>query len=256
MGFEPDGAGACRPSGAAVVQTGEPRAPTRLPASTTPDGAEFCEPTNSYLPAEDCERERVIIGGQPLGVASLAAEPKMRLKKTYPVKLIVGTKERQQQNQAVLEPFGEVSSGDLVLGPWICAELSATNFTLSGENPTCQRRGSSPQVSFEWAVTPVAAGRHRLSATVQSKTERDGEPFEQIDSNHLSIDVEADVGSRFEEASATGSKVLDAIGGFFGSLTGLLTAIAGLLAALGVVIWRWKQLGSRPEAPVNLPEQP
>lgn len=181
-----------------------------------------------------------LIANAPLGIAALGAPRAMAVGEYYPVRLVVGRKERQRQIEQAGGQPGEVTTGDIALGPWICAELSAVDFDVRGEGRQCKRRGAAAQVSFAWEVSPEKARQLSLSATVQSLAEKDGQPLDQIDSETISVAVTADGISSFD---ATIKRLTGSAGG----LRTFLLAVLGVVGVLSVIVWRVRNLGKKPE---------
>jgi hypothetical protein len=158
----------------------------------------------------------------------------------YPVRLVVGRKERATQIEQAAGQPGEVTTGDIALGPWICAQLSAASFDVRGELRQCKRRGAAGQVSFAWDVSPEVARELRLSATVQSLAEKDGQPLDQIDSETITVTVSADGITSFD---ATIKRLTGSAGG----LRTFLLAVLGVLGVVSVIVWRVRNLGKKPD---------
>ncbi|UIP08294.1 hypothetical protein LY632_14260 [Erythrobacter sp. SDW2] len=204
------------------------------------DGRAFCPALEDFATSAECARYTTLAANAPLGVASLGAPRKMEVGRYYPVNLVVGRKERAEQIAQAAGASGEVTSGELKLGPWICAELKAVDFAVKGEKRQCQRKAGSPQVSFQWEVSPQQERKLALAATVQSLTDKDGQPLDQIDSETIAVEVTADTITRFD-------KQIERLTGSAGGLRTFLLAVLSALGVLSVIFWRIRNLGKKPD---------
>lgn len=203
-------------------------------------GRAFCPALEDFASVAECTRYSTLAANAPLGVASLGAARSMKVGEFYPVKLVVGRKERAAQIARAAGASGDVTTGELKLGPWICAELKAVDFAVRGERRLCQRKAGSPQVSFQWEVSPEQERQLTLAATVQSLTEKNGQPLDQIDSETIAVAVTADAITRFDQQ-------IKRLTGSAGGLRAFLLAVLSALGVLSVIVWRIRNLGQKPD---------
>jgi hypothetical protein len=215
-------------------------------AGVLPSGFVDCPELGTIASSDACAVGKRAFG--PLGIATLSAERSMLVDRSYPVRLMVGLDELQHKFEADAGKHELSASAGLRLGDWICAELHATNFNQDNtEKRQCKKRGGSPQVRFDWKVSPTAKGRQVLAATVQSLSDEGGTPFEQIDSNKVSIAVHTDSVTWIEELLDGAVRIVNKLTDLAGSVKALLLIVAAIIAAVSLIIWRWKYLGRRPE---------
>ena len=200
----------------------------------------YCDAMEDLATPEECQNYTLLRANAAPGIAAFGAPRKMELSQFYPVKLVVGKHERAAEIKAAAGVTGEVSTASVGLGPWVCAQLQAVDFEVKGERKQCQRRGGSPQISFAWEVAPKREDTLRLSATVQTLTEKDGQPLDQIDSAVIAVAVTGDSISRFDRMI---NRLTNSTMGF----RTFLLAIASALGVLSVVIWRIRTLGQKPD---------
>jgi len=212
-------------------------APAVAPAA---DKAAYCPAMEDLATPQECENYALLQANAAPGIAAFGAPRAMALAQYYPVKLVVGKAERAKEITAAAGTTGEVSTAKVGLGPWVCAQLQATDFDVKGDLRQCQRRAGSPQISFNWEVSPKREDTLRLSATVQTLTEKDGRPLDQIDSAVIAVAVTGDSISRFD-------KWMERLTGSAGGLRTFLLALASALGVLSVVIWRIRTLGQKPD---------
>ncbi|WP_435418643.1 hypothetical protein WAB17_03485 [Parerythrobacter aurantius] len=203
-------------------------------------GAGYCAAMEDFAPADQCARYTMLADQAPLGIAALGAPRSMEVGQFYPVKLVVGKQERAEQIERAAGEDGEVSTGEIKLGPWICAELKATDFEVRGDLRQCKRKAGAPQLSFDWEVSPGQPRDLTLSATVQSLTEQDGQPLDQIDSETIKVAVTAD-------GIATFDNTVERLTGSAGGFRTFLLAVLSALGVLSVIVWRVRNLGKKPD---------
>lgn len=213
---------------------------TASSTASSNEGRTYCPALEDMATAQECATYTTFRDQAPLGVAALGAAREMEVGHSYPVRLIVGKEERREAIEAAAGAPDEVTSAEMSLGPWICAELKAVDFEVTGERRQCKRRRGSPQVSFDWEVTPRQARELTLSATVQSLTEKDGQPLDQIDSETIAVAVTADGISSFDNT-------VERLTGSAGGLRTFLLAVLGVIGVISVIIWRIRNLGKKPD---------
>ncbi len=215
-------------------------APVLQAQGAAPTGNSYCPAMEDFAPADDCARYTTLAQQAPLGIAALGAPRAMAVGQFYPVKLVVGKQERAEQIERAAGAEGEVSTGEIKLGPWICAELKAADFEVRGDLRQCKRKAGSPQLSFDWEVSPQQPRDLMLSATVQSLTEKNGQPLDQIDSETIRVAVTADGISSFDHT-------VQRLTGSAGGLRTFLLAVLSALGVLSVIVWRVRNLGKKPD---------
>ncbi|WP_155806039.1 hypothetical protein [Erythrobacter litoralis] len=175
------------------------------------------------------------------GYALLAAKPEMEVDERYPVKLLVGEKERLEDMSAAAQSIGDMTqSGELELAPYICGILTAPGFVVEEEMRQCQDRGRSPEVSFTWHVAPNTDRPLTLQAKAITYDTEGGRPIDQRDSETLQIAVNA---SGFTKFNIWVREMTESVGG----LRILLLAILAMLGVVSAIVWRLKTMGSKPD---------
>lgn len=191
------------------------------------------------LPAE-CAHYATLQASLKKGIAAFDPPRSMHMGKDYPVKLVIGSEEVAAQVVDAATDAGAVKTVDIRLGSWICAELLAPQFDVTGERRICRERGLAQTMSWDWTVSPNQDGRLKLGVKVESFAEKNGTPLDAIDSRMIAVDVEADALGRFDMMV---SRLTESLGG-------LRTMLLALLSALGVlsaVVWRVRTLGKKPD---------
>ena len=215
-----------------------------LPPPAAGSPLSYCPALERNAPADQCEAFTNLVNNAALGVASLGAAKTMRMGQAYPVRLIVGKKDKQEQIEAVAGSAGAVTTGELKLAPWICGSLQAPEFDIRGDERQCKRRGASSQVSFEWTVVPKIARKLTLSAKAESLAGKDGEMLDQVDSEVITVDVDA---SNKVKVNSFMADLTEALGG----LRNLLLALLAVIGVIGTIIWRVRKIWKNPDADPN-----
>ena len=175
------------------------------------------------------------------GYALLSSKSEMQVGRTYAVKLQVGEERRLDDMRETAQSMGDATeTGALEMAPFVCGELTANGFKVDQPLRQCQNRGRSPQVSFDWEVSPETERPLTLQAKAITYDSPGGDPIDQRDSETLEITVNADGWTKLKAWLANAT---DAMGGLRVFLIGLL----GVLAVLSAIVWRLKRLGKKPE---------
>ncbi len=175
------------------------------------------------------------------GVASFDPPRNMTRGEAENVRLIIGADQSVEDTENLAEDGGAPVSLTIDLGLWVCAELFASNFELQSEKVQCHNFGRGRFKSFDWDIVPLREGSQSLQVEVISYDRKGGDIVDSIPSR--AIDVTVDV--RLPDQIDDGSKVISAI---FGSMRNMLLSLAGLIAALGVVVWRIRRIGKKPDS--------
>lgn len=199
-----------------------------------------CPQLGGLATPDECANYSGLLATMQNGVAAFDPPRRMDMGRDYPVKLVIGAREVAAQVVDSATDAGDVKTVDIRLGSWICAELLATQFELSGPARQCKERGLSRMLSFDWTVSPKQDGKLKLGVKVESLAEQNGKPLDTIDSRMIAVDVEADAIGRFDMMV---SRLTDSLGG----IRTMLLALVSALGVLSVAVWRIRNLGKKPE---------
>ena len=216
------------------------------PAPATPVGAPpasapiLCAPLGAMASKAECDTYMMLHAAMQSGVAAFDPPRAMKAGEQYPVKLVVGSEEVRAAVIDAATDAGQVKAVAVRLGAWVCAELLATQFDLSGPARQCRERGASRMMSWDWTVSPKHGGKLKLGVKVESFTAENGKPLDTIDSRMINVEVEA---GAFEGLDKNVSGLTKSAGG----IRTMLLAILSALGVLSVIIWRLRTLGQKPD---------
>lgn len=202
-----------------------------------------CPALGNVVSIEDCERFTAIKEMAVEGNATLAAPPSMDAGESYDVFVTVGTKEQRASIEETARSVGTFETGELLLAPYVCAELSAEGFITDpalNSGPQCKERGAAPEQTFKWQVSPEVNRELTLKAQVTTYVSEGGQSLGAVGTNTVSVKVNAGLWWRFDAAvnKATNS----ALG--LQELLGILAAIIGIIS---LIVWRIKNMGKKPD---------
>jgi hypothetical protein len=166
-----------------------------------------------------------------LGILAFSANPSMIIGDDYPVKLSVGSK----QNSGDVEdsagvPDGTTVQRDFELGNWVCATLSAPNFSVQGDIKQCKSTENRTTTDWEWMVNPKEpVGTKRLRVTVDSYDRQNGRLLDGLGSKSVDIDVKLSTMSRMDRVQQNALKILGWLAALIAALTGVRVAIRKFL---------------------------
>lgn len=210
-----------------------------------------CPALGNVVSIADCERFTAIKKMAVEGNATLAAPASMDAGQRYDVFVTVGTKEQRAVIEERARSVGTFATGELLLAPYVCAELSAEGFNVVpalSEGPQCKERGAAPEQTFKWQVSPKVNRELTLKADVTTYVSKGGQSLGAVGTNTVLVKVNAGAWWQFDAAvkRATNSAV---------GLRELLAIIAAIIGIISVIVWRIKNVGKKPdEGALALPE--
>ncbi|MBB5686790.1 hypothetical protein [Sphingobium boeckii] len=200
----------------------------------------LCPALGAMASQTECDTYMALHAAMQSGVAAFDPPRAMKAGEQYPVKLVVGSDEVRAAVIDAATDAGQVKAVDVRLGAWVCAELLATQFDLSGPARQCRERGAARMLSWDWTVSPKHGGKLKLGVKIESFTAENGKPLDAIDSRMINVDVEA---GAFEGLDKNVSGITKSMGG----IRTMLLAILSAIGVLSVIIWRLRTLGQKPD---------
>ncbi len=176
------------------------------------------------------------------GVGALNAPAEMAVDGTYTVALAIGRDEDVDVVTATAEgeagPAATSNVGEVQLARRMRVTLSGSAFRIAAESEAERELGLSRQATWRWQVTPTAEGRQSLVATVEPiAVLADGRRIE-LGPARRRLDV---------RVSVTAEQRMGRWERFLKSTTGVLVALAALIAAAGLIVWRVRSFGKKPD---------
>lgn len=212
----------------------------RLGASSDPRIAQLC--ASAELTQAACRSLNNQFQNLEAGVGSLNAPAEMSLDGSYTVALAIGREEDEAEVKATADaetgPTATSEVGDVRLAQRMRVTLSGSAFRITPEGETERELGLSRQATWRWQVTPIADGPQSLVATVQPIAVLPGGRRLDLDSAERYLNVQVRV---------TTEQRLGRVERFLKSTTGVLVALAALIAAISLIIWRMRSFGRKPD---------
>lgn len=176
------------------------------------------------------------------GVGALNAPAEMAVDGSYTVALAIGRDEDvevvTETAEAEAGPVATSNVGEVQLARRMRVTLSGSAFRIAAEGEPERELGLSRQATWRWQVVPTADGRQSLVATVEPiAVLPDGRRME-LGPARRRLDV---------QVSVTTEQQLSRWERFLKSTTGVLLALAALIAAAGLIVWRVRTFGKKPD---------
>jgi hypothetical protein len=176
------------------------------------------------------------------GVGALNAPAEMSVDGNYTVALAIGRDEDEAEVKETAEgeagPSATSTVGEVRLARRMRVTLSGSAFRISAEGEPERELGLSRQATWRWQVTPTAEGPQSLVATVEPiAVLADGRRME-LGPARRRLDV---------RVSVTAEQQMGRWERFLKSTTGVLVALAALIAAAGLIVWRVRTFGKKPD---------
>ena len=214
--------------------------PIAVSSAGVADGRIPCAQLGRLASAQECDNYSALFAAMQSGIAAFDPPRKMNMGKQYPVKLVIGSEDVAAQVVDAATDAGDVKTVPIKLGAWVCAELMAAQFKLTGAARQCKERGASRMLSWDWTVAPNQDGQLKLGVKVESFAEQNGKPMDAIDSRMIAVDVQADTIGKVD-------MMVSRLTESFGGLRTMLLALLSALGVLSVIVWRVKHLGQKPD---------
>ncbi|HZG47738.1 MAG TPA: hypothetical protein VEZ41_15925 [Allosphingosinicella sp.] len=175
------------------------------------------------------------------GVGALNAPSEMIVGQNYTVALAIGRDEDASEVVASAKgEAGPTSAGDvgeIKLGQRMRVTLSGSAFEIKAEGEPERELGLARQAVWRWQVSPTRDGAQNLVAHVEPVTALpNGRPV-QLELARRQLDV---------QVSVTPEVTMGLIERFLKSATGVVLALAALIGAISLVVWRVRKLRRGP----------
>ena len=137
------------------------------------------------------------------------------------------------------------------IGQFMTAKLTGGGFDIVSEGTPERDLGLSRSEIWTWHVTPREQGPHKLLLTVKvDAVDDDGKrTLINLSSRTVAVNVGVTAADKRRRQIDDVKNVIDETGSIWPSLQKWLGGLAAVLLALGLVIWRFKLLGKKPEEP-------
>jgi len=216
------------------------------PTTAADDGpTEYCDIIDQDVSRGDCERYRQAKARLARGVAAFSVPGTMKRGETAVVELALARGADQEAVSEMVASEGRETEpiSEVRVARYMAAELDGEGFTVAPAGVQRKDLFLSGSARWRWEITALKAKKHELALTVYAEIGGpDGQPKPQwTEVARRTVTVETTWGQTFGDG-------IEAAIAWLGRIENLLTALAAVLVALGIVIWRWKTLGGKPEA--------
>jgi len=191
----------------------------------------YCDAIQADAPPADCSRYAREKTNLKDGIAAFNPPRAMTVGKSEDLILSVGPKEKAAEvHEAVGGPVASHTEAAVKVGHYMTATLSGGGFKIDPEGPQQRELALNRMQTWQWKVTPTDPGARKLQLIVSSDASDAQGKVTKFELDNQTFDVNVQVSGK--------QKVLDTLDSgksIFDSLKGSLTALAGVLAAIGAV---------------------
>ncbi|WHO39920.1 hypothetical protein PMI04_004825 [Sphingobium sp. AP49] len=217
----------------------------------------WCAAARATMSAAECQSLTQQRDSLEQGVA--AFNPPRTMMRDEPTRVVLAIGSEAESAETVRAAGGPPSGAQVApvrIGRYMSATLSGSAFTITPIGEAKRDLGMSGSEQWEWDVTPTREGDQTLQVRVES--------FAQDAQGHATrlklyqsspIAVSVTVTDRQKRSAAIGTMKgdLDDTTGLFKSLRGWLLALAGVIVAASLVVWRMRGFGKKPDDDKNDP---
>jgi hypothetical protein len=215
-----------------MVGAGAPQKGVIVSASKAP----YCDIVEAYVPADQCHQYADRIGHLQDGLGAFNPPKRMTQDETRLVELNVS------RSPATDNPASQIGGPDdqkipvpMKVGRYMSAKLSGEGFKIEPQGPEDQDLFLATDARWSWRVTALPAATHRLVLTTYVQTpETAGGPLKPMWTRSKTVEVEVSVspGEWWKQLMSSVGDWAKTTQGTIISLTALVAAIAGLIAAV------------------------
>lgn len=217
----------------------------------------WCAAARATLSAAECRSLAEQRDSLEQGVAAFNPPRTMMRGEATRVVLAIGA---EADRAETVHAAGGTPSGAQVapvrIGRYMRASLSGSAFTIAAIGEPGRDLGMSSSEQWEWDVTPTREGDQTLQVRVESfAQDAQGRATRLKLYQSPPIAVSVTITDRQKRSEAIGDLKgdLDDTAGLFQSLRGWLLALAGVIVAASLVVWRMRGFGKKPDDDKNNP---
>jgi hypothetical protein len=192
------------------------------------------------------------------GVAAFNPPRTMTMGKPTRVILPIGPK--AEERDVVIAAGGSPGTAVRVavkIGEHMTATLTGSAFKIVPVGDPRRDLGLSSSETWEWDVTPTAEGNQTLRVEIETFAEDDQGKRTRIAlfrSNPITVDVAVTADEKWRQKNEHAAGWFDAMKPLLESVTAWLVGLGALILAAGVVWWRLRNFGRKPEDDDPKPE--
>ncbi|HMG47252.1 MAG TPA: hypothetical protein VK614_07310 [Allosphingosinicella sp.] len=230
-----------------MVGTSAPPPPDQAAA---PDNA-YCDVVRRYVTAAECARFREQLARLESGVTAFRTPRQMLVGQPSEVRLAIGAPEQAEEVAATAggsTTDGRTKMGTTRIGRIMRARLEGSDFDIVAVGDAERDLGATSEEVWIWRVTPRDRGQHQLTAVLEVLAERGESGRERLAIYRGNATIEVDVTAAQKGAQRHQERMtaLQRLKELLTSTEGVLAALAAVLAAIGLVVWRVRRIGKDP----------
>lgn len=217
----------------------------------------WCPAARAAMPAARCAALTAQRDSLEQGVAAFNPPRMMMRGAATRVVLAIGAQvERSETVRAAGGRPADVQVAPVRIGRYMRAALSGSAFDIVPIGDPRRDLGMSGSEQWEWDVTPTRAGDQTLQVRIETFAQ-DGEGhatrLKLYQSAPIAVSVHVtDREARAEKIQTAKDDIKDTTG-LLESLRGWLLALAGVIVAASLVVWRMRGFGKKPDDDKNDP---
>jgi hypothetical protein len=201
--------------------------------------------------AAECARYQEQQAQLERGVSAFRAPPRMLVGVASEVRLAIGRPEDAAEVAATAGGSTDdrrTKMGTTRIGRIMRATLQGTGFDIVAVGEAERDLGGTSEEVWIWRVTPRDQGEHQLTAVLEVLAERGDSARERLAIYRSNATIAVDVTAAQKSAAVHQSRLttLGRAKELLLSTEGVLGALAAVLAALGLVVWRVRRIGKKP----------
>lgn len=242
--------------------------PPPPPATATPSpqptgavkahqGDSWCAAARAAMSAAGCRLLADQRDSLEDGVAAFNPPRQMVRGKATHVVLAIGMEsDREEAVRAAGGRSAETQVARVRIGRYMRATLSGSAFTIVPIGNPQRDLGMSGSEQWEWDVTPTQEGSQTLQLRIETfaqDAQGHATRLKLYQSSPISVSVTVTERQERSEAIGTLRGDLEDTTGLLKSLRGWLLALAGVIVAASLVVWRVRGFGKKPEDDKNDP---
>ncbi len=218
---------------------------------STESGDTWCVATRATMSAAECHALAQQRDSLEQGVAAFNPPRSMMRGEATRVMLAIGAEaDRAETVHAAGGAPSGVQVASVRIGRYMSASLSGSAFTITPIGEPKRDLGMSSSEQWEWDVTPTREGDQTLQVRVESfaqDAQGRATRLKLYQSPPISVSVTITDRQKRSEAIGDLKGDLDDTTGLFESLRGWFLALAGVIVAASLVVWRMRGFGKKPD---------
>lgn len=215
------------------------------------DNDEWCAVARATMTVAQCQS--LAIQRDSLEEGVVAFNPPREMIRGVATRVVLAIGAKTDETEVVGAAGGQPTAprvSPVRIGRYMSAALSGSAFTIMPVGDPERDLGLSTSEQWEWDVTPTAQGRQSLQVRIETLAQdRHGNRtrIKLYQSPAVTVSVKVADREIVVEDLAKKKETVEGWTGLLKSISAWLIALAGVIAAAGLVVWRVRRLGQKPE---------